>query len=116
MHLGSFNMLILVALVLISWTFCHGSDEFASVLMEKRASFDTNLPLTSACYDSEIRNTSKLPCLFQCLNHLDVCNGILFNQESQTCKIINCYPADEFSGQDFDPGRWDLYGKTTGIR
>ena len=115
MHLGNFKMLCLVALSVIGWTFCHGSNEFVSVFMEKRASFDNNLPLRSACYHSEIENTSKLRCLSQCLARLDVCNGILFNKERQTCKLIECNPADTFDGPDLYNGRWDLFWKQNGI-
>ena len=115
MYLGSCNMLFWVALALISWTFCHGSDEVTSVFMEKRASFDNNLPLTSACYISEIKKTSKLRCLSQCLSRLDVCNGILFNQESQACKLIKCNPADSFAGVGVAIGSWDLFWNTCGI-
>ena len=115
MHLGNFKMLCLVALSVIGWKFCHGSNEFVSVFMEKRASFFNNLPLRSACYHSEIENTSKLRCLSQCLARLDVCNGILFNKERQTCKLIECNPADEFVGPDLDNGRWDLFWKKNGI-
>ena len=115
MHLGNFKMLCLVALSLIGWKFCHGSNEFVSVFMEKRASFFDNLPLRSACYHSEFENTSKRRCLSQCLARLDVCNGILFNKERQTCKLIDCNPADAFDGPDLDTGRWDLFWKKNGI-
>ena len=111
MHLGNFKMLCLVALSVIGWKFCYGSNEFVSAFMEKRASFFNNLPLRSACYHSEIENTSKLRCLSQCLSRLDVCNGILFNKERQTCKLIECNPADAFDGSDLDNGRWDLFWK-----
>ena len=114
MYLGNSSMLFWVALVLISWTFCHGSDEIVSVLMEKRASFDNKLPLTSACYISEIENTSRLRCFSQCVSHLDVCNGIVFNQESQACKLIKCNPADLSSGQSVAIGSWDLFWNTCG--
>ena len=112
MRLGSFNVLFWVALV-ISSTFSHGSDEFVSVFMEKRESFDNNLPLTSACYNSEIENTSPICCSSQCLASHAVCNGILFNQERKTCKLINCNPTHP--AVDFDPGSWTLFWKTTGI-
>ena len=113
MHLGSINVLYWVALVFIRWMFCHGSNEFVSVFMEKRESFDNNLPLTSACYNSEIENTSPIRCTSQCLDSHAVCKGILFNQERKTCKLINCSPTH--SALDFDPGRWTLFWKTTGI-
>ena len=113
MHLGSFNVLFWVALVFIRWMFCHGSNEFVSVFMEKRESFDNNLPLTSACYNSEIENTSPIRCSSQCLDSQAVCKGILFNQERKTCKLIKCSPTH--SDLDFDPGRWTLFWKTTGI-
>ena len=115
MHLGNFKMLCWVALALISLKFCHGSNEFVSAFMEKRASFFDNLPLRSACYHSEIENTSKLRCLSQCLARLDVCSGILFNKERQTCKLIECNPADVFDGPVLDNGRWDLFWKKNGI-
>ena len=115
MHLGNFKMLCLVAVALISLKICHGSNEFVSVFIEKRASFFDNLPLRSACYHSEIENTSKLRCLSQCLARLDVCKGILFNKERQTCKLIDCNPADTFDGSDLDTGRWDLFWGKNGI-
>lgn len=116
MHLGSSNLLFLFALALISWTFGRGSDEIVSVIMEKRASFYNSLPLTSVCYHSEIKNTSKRRCLSQCLTHHEMCTGILFNKERQACKLIDCYPSDAFPGLGFDTGRWDLFSKTTGIK
>ena len=115
MHLGNFMMLCLVALSVVGWTLCHGSNEFVSAFMEKRASFFNNLPLRSACYHSEIENTSKLRCLSQCLARLDVCKGILFNKDRQTCKLIDCNPADAYVGPDLDNGRWDLFWKKNGI-
>ena len=115
MHLGSFNMLFLVAFSLISWMFCHGSDAFISFFIEKRASFDNNLPLTSACYISDIENTSRLRCFSQCVSRLDVCNGILFNQERQACKLIKCNPANSSSGPHVAIGSWDLFWNTYGI-
>ena len=115
MNLGNFKMLCLVALFVIGWKFCHGSNEVISVFMDKRASFDNNLPLRSACYHSEIENTSKRRCLSKCLSRLDVCNGILFNKERQTCKLIDCNPADTFDGPDLNNGRWDLFWKKNGI-
>ena len=115
MHLGNFKMLCLVALSVIGWKICYGSNEFVSVFMEKRASFFNNLPLRSACYHSEIENTSKLRCLSQCLSRLDVCNGILFNKERQTCKLIDCNPADTFEGPYLENGRWDLFWKKNGM-
>ena len=111
MHLGNSNMLFLFVFSLINWKFCRGSDEFVRVFMGKRASFDNNLPLTSVCYHSKIKNTNKRRCVSQCLNHHDICNGI--NKERQTCKLIECNP---FPGLGFDTGRWDLFLKTTGIK
>ena len=110
MHLGNFMMLCLVALSVVGWTLCHSSNEFVSVFMEERASFFNILPLRSACYHSEIENISKLRCISQCLAQFDVCKGILFNKDRQTCKLIDCNPADTFDGPDIDTGRWDLYG------
>lgn len=108
-------MLFWVVLALVSWTFCHGANEAINVFMEKRASFDNNLRLTSACYISEIEKTSRLRCFSQCLSRLDVCNGILFNQERKACKLIKCNPTDSLSGLSVDIGRWDLFWNTYGI-
>ena len=95
--------------------FCHGSNEFVSVFMEKRASFFNNLPQRSACYHSEMEKISKLRCLSQCLSRLDVCSGILFNKERQTCKLIDCNPADTFESPYLENGRWDLFWKKNGM-
>ena len=116
MHLGSSNLLFPFASALIIWKFCDGSDKIVSVFIGKRASFYNSLPLTSECYQLEIKNTNKRRCVSQCLNHHDICNGILFNKERQACKLIDCYPSDAFPGLGFDTGRWDLFSKTTGIK
>ena len=100
MFFGRYIKLLCVALTISRWSSCHASDDLISILMEKRAAFDNNLPLTSACYDSEI----------------NVCKGILFSGESKTCRLINCNPANAFLNGSSDTGQWDLFWKTTGIK
>ena len=116
MFFGRYIKLLCVALTISRWSSCHASADLISILMEKRAAFDNNLPLTSECYDSEIKTTSRIHCASQCLNYLNMCNGILFSGESETCKLINCNPTDSFLNGSFDTGRWDLFWKTTGIK
>ncbi|XP_078330264.1 perlucin-like protein [Crassostrea virginica] len=77
--------------------------------MKKHASFDGNLPRTSACYVLEIDNTSPLYCGSQCLTRPDVCQGILFNRDSKACKLIKCNPAFVFTDGQFDTGKWELH-------
>ena len=111
----SILMLIFVSLAYTSWTNGQDSGAMIRIFMKKRSSFDGNLPLTSACYVLEIDNTSPLECGSQCLTRPDVCYGILFNRESETCKLIKCNPAYVFSDEKFDTGRWELYWKEYGI-
>ncbi|XP_022310989.2 alpha-N-acetylgalactosamine-specific lectin-like [Crassostrea virginica] len=70
--------------------------------------FEIHLLTTYACFSPSF---VILGCSLQS-SHA-VCNGILFNQERKTCKLINCSPTH--SALDFDPGRWTLFWKTTGM-
>ena len=115
MIVRSFNTAIFVTLAITRWTQGQDAGAVVSALMKKYASFDGNLPLTSACYVLEIDNTSPLECGSQCLTRPDVCYGILFNRESETCKLIKCNPAFVFTDEKFDTERWELYWKENGI-
>ena len=112
MKTNRFNMVIFVSLAIINWT--QGSGAVVSLLMKNRASFDGNLPLIWECYE-EIENARLIQCVSQCLIRSDVCYGVLFNKESEVCKLIKCNPADLFSFGQFDTGRWHLYLKENGI-
>ena len=112
----SFNTVIFVSLAITNWTQGQDPGAAVSVQMKKRASFDGNLTLTSTCYISEIKNTSPSYCASRCLFRPDVCHGILFNRESETCKLIKCNPAGAFSEGQFYTGKWDLLWKEKGIQ
>lgn len=107
-----FNMVIFVSLAIINLP--QGSGAVVSLQMKNRASFDGNLPIISACYE-EIEIASLIQCVSPCRIRSDVCYGVLFNKESETCKLIKCNPADLFSFGQFDTGRWHLYLKENGI-
>ena len=107
-------MAIFVTLAITKWTQGQDSGAVVSALMKKHASFDGNLPRTSACYISEIDNTSPLQCASQCLTRPDVCHGILFNRDSKACKLIKCNPAFIFTDGQFDTGKWELHWKENG--
>ena len=115
MTISSFKMVLFVSLAVTHWMKRQGSSAEVSMQMKKHASFDGNLPVMSACYNSEIENISPLYCASQCLTRPNVCYGILFNWESETCKIIKCNPAYVFFEEHFDPGRWDLLWKENGM-
>ena len=115
MRISSFNMVIFVSLVITNWTQGQDFGAVVSVRMKKHESFDGNLPVTSACYNLEIENTSHLQCASYCLTRPDVCYGILFKRETKTCKLIKCNPAYVFFENHFDTGKWDLLWKEKGI-
>nr|XP_022311950.1 aggrecan core protein-like [Crassostrea virginica] len=114
MIIRNFNTAIFVTLAITKWTQGQDSGAVVSALMKKHASFDGNLPRTSACYISEIDNTSPLQCASQCLTRPDVCQGILFNRDSKACKLIKCNPAFVFTDGQFDTGKWELHWKENG--
>ena len=114
MIIRNFNTAIFVTLAITKWTQGQDSGAVVSALMKKHASFDGNLPRTSACYISEIDNTSPLQCASQCLTRPDVCQGILFNRDSKACKLIKCDPAFVFTDGQFDTGKWELHWKENG--
>lgn len=101
MTISSFKMVLFVSLAVTHWMKRQGSSAEVSMQMKKHASFDGNLPVVSACYNSEIENISPLYCASQCLTRPNVCYGILFNRESETCKIIKCNPAYVFFEEHF---------------
>ena len=113
MKTNRFNMVLLVSLAIIRWT--QGSGAVVSLLMKNRASFDGHLPLIRECYE-EIENAHLIQCVSQCPICSDVCYGVLFNKESEACKLIKCNPADLFSFGQFDTGRWNLFLKENGIQ
>ena len=112
----SILMLIFVSLAYTSWTNGQDSGAMIRIFMKKRSSFDGNLPLTSACYNSEMKFTNPVQCASQCLTRIELCHGILFNQEYGTCKLIKCNPADAFSVGQFNSGRWELFWRENGIK
>ena len=114
MIIRNFNTAIFVTLAITKWTQGQDSGAVVSALMKKHASFDGNLPRTSACYVLEIDNTSPLYCGSQCLTRPDVCHGILFNRDSKACKLIKCNPAFVFTDGQFDTGKWELHLKESG--
>ena len=114
MIIRNFNTAVFVTLAITKWTQGQDSGAVVSALMKKHASFDGNLPRTSACYISEIDNTSPLQCASQCLTRPDVCHGILFNRDSKACKLIKCNPAFIFTDGQFDTGKWELHWKENG--
>ena len=115
MTITSLSIVLSVSLAIIPRTQGQDSGPVVSALMKKQASFDGNLPRTSTCYLSEIDNTCPLYCASQCLSRPDVCYGILFNRESETCKLIKFNPADDFTDGQTDTGRWDLLWKENGM-
>ena len=115
MTITSFNIIFFVSLTIFNLTNSQDSGAMISALMKKHASFDGNLPLTSACYNFDLENTSLLQCVSQCLTRTDLCYGFLLNQESKTCKLVKCIPSDSFSDRQFDTGLWDLFWNENGI-
>ena len=116
MTINSMKMVLFVSLAVTHWMQTQGSSARVSMQLKKRASFDGNLPAMSACYKSEIENTSPLQCASHCLTRSDVCYGVLFNWYFKTCKLIKCNPAYVFADGQFDTGRWDLLWKENGMR
>ncbi|XP_078328016.1 uncharacterized protein LOC111117162 isoform X2 [Crassostrea virginica] len=110
----SILMLIFVSLAYTSWTNGQDSGAMIRIFMKKRSSFDGNLPLTSECYNSEMKFTNPVQCASQCLTRIELCRGILFNQEYGTCRLIKCNPADAFSVGQFNTGRWELFWRENG--
>ena len=116
MTISSLKMLMFVSLAYTSWTNGQDSDAMIRIFMKKRSSFDGNLPLTSSYYNSEIKFTNPVQCASQCLTRFELCRGILFNHEYETCKLIKCNPADAFSVGQFKTGRWELFWRENGIK